>query len=270
MLGAIIGDIAGSRFEHHNIKTKKFELFIPDCKPTDDSVMTLAVAKALLSCGADDSALPGQAIACMQELGRRYPNAGYGGNFSMWLNQEHPKPYGSYGNGSAMRVSPCAYAAGDIAHLKKLCVGVTAPSHNHPEGFKGAEATAVAVYMALHGGSKDEIRNAIEKEYYHLDFTIDEIRPAYGFHVSCQGSVPQAIEAFLESTGFEDAIRNAISIGGDSDTIAAITGSIAEAYYGIPSDIRRQAIQYLDEVQMNILNRFEAKYGIIRGKEGAF
>lgn len=267
MLGAIIGDIVGSRFEWHNIKSKEFVLFTPDCRPTDDSIMTLAVAKAILSCEGDYSSLANQAVACMQELGRRYPNAGYGGRFKRWLSTPHPQPYVSYGNGSAMRVSPCAYAADTLDGAKALAKAVTEVTHNHPEGVKGAEATVAAIFLALHGSGIAEIRNYISENYYPMEFTLDEIRPSYAFDVSCQGSVPQAITAFLESTGFEDAIRSAISIGGDSDTIAAITGSIAEAYYGIPADIKSWAIQYLDEIQLNILSRFEVKYGTIRQKE---
>lgn len=267
MLGAMIGDIVGSRFEWDNIKSKKFTLFTPDCEPTDDSIMTLAVAKAILACEGDYSKLADQAVVCMQELGRHYPDAGYGGHFSHWLRQVHPQPYNSYGNGSAMRVSPCAYVADTLDEAKALAKVVTDVSHNHPEGVKGAEATTAAIFLALHGSSIDEIRDYINANYYPMNFTLDEIRPDYDFDVSCQGSVPQAIMAFLESTGFEDAIRNAISIGGDSDTIAAITGSIAEAYYGIPEDIRSQAVRYLDEFEMDILNRFEGLYGIIREKE---
>lgn len=277
MLGAIIGDIVGSRFERNNIKSKEFELFTSDCKPTDDSVMTLAVAKAFLSCNKDHSNLANQAVVCMQELGRRYPNAGYGGRFIQWLGLEHrktlgerfiqqfgltrPKPYGSFGNGSAMRVSPCAYAAATLDEALRFAETTAAVTHNHPEGIRGAKAVAGAAFLALHNSDKEQIKEFVEENYYSLDFTLDEIRPAYMFDVSCQGSVPQAIEAFLESTSFEDAIRGAISIGGDSDTIGAITGSIAEAYYGIPAALRTQALSYLDEVQIDILNRFEKKYG---------
>lgn len=260
MLGAIIGDIVGSRFERHNIKSKDFTLFTPDCKPTDDSVMTLAVAKAILSCDGDYSRLADQTVAYMQELGRRYPNAGYGGHFKQWLKDRHPQPYNSYGNGSAMRVSPCAYAGKTPDEVKELSKIVSCVTHNHPEGIKGAEAVAVAIFMARSGSTKEDIRDAVNENYYPMNFTLDEIRPKYRFDVSCQGSVPQAIMAFLESTDFEDAIRNAVSIGGDSDTIAAIAGSIAEAYYGIPADIRDHAVQYLDEVQRDILNGFERKY----------
>jgi len=266
VLGAIIGDIVGSRFERHNVKAKQFDFFASNCMPTDDSIMTLAIAKAFLSCNRDDSDLADQAIVCMQELGRRYPYAGYGGRFIQWLGSAHPAPYGSFGNGSAMRVSPCAYAAATLDEALRFAEITAAVTHNHPEGIRGAKAAAGAIFLALNDADKGEIKKFIEENYYLLDFTLDKIRPAYRFDVSCQGSVPQAIEAFLESTGFEDAIRGAISIGGDSDTIAAITGSIAEAYYGIPVDIRTQALLYLDEIQTGILSRFEEKYGMIRDR----
>ena len=262
MIGAIIGDIVGSRFEWDNIKTKEFDFFTPDCFFTDDSVMTLAVAQAILNCGGDLDALERETVACMRELGRRYPNAGYGGRFAMWLISINPKPYHSYGNGSAMRVSPCGFAAKTMEEAIALADAVTKVTHNHPEGMKGAEATAAAIFLARSGASMQEIRAHIEQNYYKIDFTLDEIRPTYTFDVSCQGSVPQALEAFFESTDFEDAIRNAISIGGDSDTIAAITGGIAEAYYGVPEHIREQALQYLDDRQKEILIAFEAKFSM--------
>lgn len=195
----------------------------------------------------------------MRELGRRYPHAGYGGSFITWLRVQEPRPYYSFGNGAAMRVSPCAYGAHTLKEAKKVSRAVTAVTHDHPEGIKGAEATTVAIFMARERRSKEDIRQLISRDYYPLNFTLDEIRPTYEFDVTCQGTVPQAIVAFLESTGFEDAIRNAISLGGDSDTLAAITGSIAEAYYGIPDDIRGQALQYLDKTQKEILNRFESR-----------
>lgn len=264
MLGAIIGDIAGSRFEWHNIKTKNFELMthLHGCKPTDDSIMSLAVAQALMD-GANGDDMSAAAIRNMQHLGQQYPQAGYGGHFLRWLNEKNPKPYNSFGNGAAMRVSACGLAANSIDEAKAFAQAVTKVSHNHPEGLKAAEAVSVAIYMARTGVSMLEIRDYITKNYYDIAFTLDSIRDTYAFDVSCQGSVPQAFEAFFESTSFEDAIRNAISIGGDSDTIAAITGSIAEAYYGIPADIRKLALTFLDETQLNILNAFEANYGII-------
>lgn len=264
MLGAIIGDIAGSRFEWQNIKTKDFELLthIHGCKPTDDSIMSLAIAQAILECG-DVNALGQKAIHCMQRLGQKYPHAGYGGHFHRWLMTQNPKPYNSFGNGAAMRISACGYAARSVEEAEALSHAVTKVTHNHPEGMKAAEAVAVAIYMARSGNSMLEIHDHITKNYYDIPFTLDSIRPTYTFDVTCQGSVPQAFEAFFESTSFEDAIRNAISIGGDSDTIAAITGSIAEAYFGIPAEIRKLALTFLDETQLSILNAFEAKYGII-------
>ena len=260
MIGAIIGDIVGSRFEWHNIKTKEFELFHRRCRPTDDSVMTLAVAQAILDSEGDPASLSQNAVRHMQSLGRRYPDAGYGGRFRKWLRAENPQPYNSYGNGSAMRVSPCGFAAKTLDEAIALADAVTRVTHNHPEGMKGAEATATAIFLARSGKSMAEIRTHIEQNYYPLGFTLDEIRPSYTFDVSCQSSVPQALEAFFESERFEDAIRNAISIGGDSDTIAAITGGIAEAYYGVPEEIRGMALSYLDDTEMEILIAFSERY----------
>ena len=265
MLGAIIGDIAGSRFEWHNNKTKDFDFLTHKCHFTDDSVMSLAVAKAIMQCN-DFTNLGNDAVCCMQNLGRKYPNAGYGGHFHRWIYNTAPQPYNSWGNGSAMRVSACGFAATSLEEAIVLSRKVTEVTHNHPEGLKGAEATAVAIYLARTGSSIIEIRDYIDKHYYPMNFTLDSIRDAYCFDVSCQGSVPQAIMAFLESTSFEDAIRNAISIGGDSDTIAAICGGIAEAYYGIPTEIRKHALTFLDQCLLDILNRFESIYGITTEK----
>lgn len=264
MLGALIGDIAGSRFEHNRHKSKDFELLtqIGGCAPTDDSVMTVAIANALLACEGDYSSLSVKTVSSMQDLGRKYPHAGYGGAFRAWIDSPMPQPYGSFGNGSAMRVSPCAYAARTLEEAIELSRAVTQVTHNHPEGIKGAEAVTVAVFMALHGKNILEIRDYINKHYYPLNFTLESIRDTYDFDVSCQGSVPQAIVAFLESSDFEDAIRNAVSLGGDTDTQAAIAGSIAEAYYGIPADMRKLAFTFLDETLAASVNRFEAKYGI--------
>lgn len=259
MLGAIIGDIVGSRFEWHNLKSKDFELFTPHCHPTDDSIMTLAVAKALLSCGGDYSHLRENAVYWMQTIGRKYPHCGYGGRFRGWMFSDDPQPYGSFGNGAAMRVSACGSIADSMDEAKELSRAVTDVTHNHPEGIKGAEATTVAIYLAKTGSSIKDIRKEISKTYYPLDFKLKKIRDSYKFDVSCQGTVPQAIEAFLESNGFEDAIRNAISIGGDSDTLAAITGGIAEAYYGIPGDIREKAMSFLDPELTDIVTEFEAR-----------
>lgn len=235
MYGAFIGDIAGSKYEFDNIKTKDFPFFSDDCSYTDDSVMTAAVARAVMDSSEAQSGKTFREILIetMQNFGRRYPcpKGSYGSNFAVWLFQDNPQPYGSYGNGSAMRVSPCALAAGSLQEALALARESAAVSHNHPEGIKGAEAVAAAVFMAKTGSTKDEIRKYITENYYNIDFTMDSIRSTYTFDVSCQGSVPQAIAAFLESEDYEDTIRNAISIGGDCDTTGAIAGSIAWTFY---------------------------------------
>ena len=260
MLGAIIGDIVGSRFEWNNHKDKEFELFTEDCRMTDDSIMTLAVAKALLETEkAMESVAEGQerksdyfsllkkmSIQYMQAFGRRYPDCGFSRAFYQWIVSEDPQPYNSYGNGAAMRISPVAYVGRTEKEIQDLSETVTGVSHNHAEGLKGAESTATATFMARSGSSKDEIRNWIAENYYPLDFTLDGIRNSYRFTTDCQATVPQAIAAFLESTSFEDAIRNAVSLGGDSDTLAAIAGAIAEAHYGIPEQIKERALGYFD------------------------
>lgn len=260
MVGAIIGDIAGSRFEWNNHRAKDFELLSHKCFFTDDSVMSLAVCDALMRSRTDYSDLGEQAIQSMQTIGRPYPHCGYGSSFQKWIYSEAPKPYFSFGNGAAMRVSGCGYAGQTIEEVKRLSKSVTKVTHNHPEGIKGAEAVAVAVFLARTGKSLIEIQDYIVKNYYPLGFTLDEIRPYYQFNETCQNTVPQAMEAFFESTGFEDAIRNAVSIGGDSDTLAAIAGSVAEAYYGVPANIRKQALAFLDERLLKILLDFESIY----------
>ncbi len=266
MIGAIIGAIAGSVYEFDNIKTKDFILFGDHhgaaCTFTDDTVMTAAVALALIMSKEDGGSLPEFVDRSMHYLGQRYPDAGYGERFGMWIFLDGHEPYNSFGNGAAMRVSPVAYAAKSIEEVKELSQAVTGITHNHPEGLKGAEATAVCVWMALHGSSKAEIAEYVRSHYYRLDFTLDEIRPDYSFNESCQETVPQAIEAFLESTDFEDAIRNAISLGGDSDTLACITGAIAGAYYGVPDEIRHSALEILDKLLTGIIERFEHTFPI--------
>lgn len=252
MLGAIIGDVVGSVYEWNNIKTKGFELFKPNCFFTDDTVMTVAVAKALLLTREKQSktkekvSFKKELIEQMQDFGKRFPNAGYGGMFAGWLMSNNPKPYNSYGNGSAMRVSPCGYIAVTLDEALLLAKASAEVTHNHPEGIKGAEATASAIFLARCNRSKNEIKEYIQDNFYPLDKSLDEIRPSYSFNETCQETVPQAIQAFLESVDFEDAIRNAISLGGDSDTLAAITGSIAWAYYrqfGMPLSPDLQKMQ---------------------------
>jgi ADP-ribosylglycohydrolase len=253
MLGAIIGDIVGSIYEWHNIKTKKFPLFGQNCEFTDDTVMTIAVAEGLMNGGA-----PEDYIKAMKRLGRMYPNAGYGGHFRSWLFTDGRIPYNSWGNGSAMRVSPVGWFFDTIKMTENAAEVSAAVTHNHPEGIKGAQATAAAIFLARNKKPKEEIKSYIENKYgYNLSGTLDEIRPEYLFNESCQGTVPEAIIAFLESEDFEDAIRNAISLGGDSDTLAAITGSIAEAAYGIPDEIRMKAISLLDLPLSEVFNRWQ-------------
>lgn len=260
MLGAVIGDIVGSRFEWNNYRAKDFDFLTYKCKPTDDSIMTLALAQAILVSKPDYSDLEKNAVECMQRVGRSYPDCGYGRNFYQWIFENNPEPYNSYGNGAAMRVSAAGFAASSLEEAKKLSEKITGVSHNHPEGLKGAEATTVAIFMARTGSSILEIRDYIDKNYYPMNFTLDGIRDTYEFNETCQDTVPQALMAFFESTGFEDAIRNAISIGGDSDTIAAICGGVAEAYYGIPADIRKYALTFLDAQLLQIVVAFENKY----------
>lgn len=266
MLGAIVGDIVGSPYEFNNHRSKDFPLFTRASFVTDDSIMTLALAKALMETARnldrEDEAfyplLSEMAVKYMQEVGRPYPDCGYGGRFFSWIYSDQPQPYRSYGNGAAMRVSPAGFFAESLEEAIKLSYTVTAVSHNHPEGIKGAEATAVAIFLARQGASLEDISCYIQDHYYDLDFSLDEIRPVYRFNETCQKTVPQAIQAFLESHSFEDAIRNAISIGGDSDTLAAITGAMAQAYYGVPPDIRKQALTYLDSRLLAIYYEWEA------------
>lgn len=261
MLGAIIGDIVGSRFEWNNYKGKDFEFLTDECTFTDDSIMSLAICDAYLKGFHYEYEGEKILINCMQSIGRNYPECGYGNHFYDWIFLDNPKPYGSYGNGAAMRISGCGFASISIEELKHMSQLITEVSHNHIESFKGAEATAIAIYLARTGNNKEAIKTYIQDLYYPLNFTLDEIRDDFQFDESCQGTVPQALEAFFESTGFEDAIRNAISIGGDSDTIAAITGGIAEAYYGIDKELRDRAKTYLDEPLLEILTKFEKRYG---------
>ena len=251
MYGAIIGDTVGSVYEFDNVKTKDFPLFTPQSEYTDDSIMTIAVASALLRWKKDGADLHSAMVEEMQRFGRRYPHpkGAYGGRFSQWLRSDDPRPYNSLGNGSAMRVSPCGLMAESLEEALELARVSAEVTHNHPEGIKGAQATAAAVYLARTGSSIPEIRAYISGNFYPLDRTLDEIRPDYSFDETCQGTVPEAITAFLESDSFEDAIRNAISLGGDSDTIGAITGAVAWAYYGrdgMQPDMRAM----LDEISL--------------------
>lgn len=245
MIGAIAGDIIGSVYEFNNIKTKFFPLWSGKCKFTDDSVMTCAVYKAIKEYKTNGGDLENLVVNYMQTIGRKYPYCGYGSNFMQWLLDDTPRPYGSFGNGSAMRVSAAGWLGEDMDDVTALATASAKVTHDHPEGIKGAVAVSQAIFLARLGMEKEQISAHLE-QYYDLNFTLDSIRDTYTFNETCQKSVPQAIVAFMESIDFEDAVRNAVSIGGDSDTIAAITGSIAEAYYGVPADIQIKALEYLD------------------------
>ena len=258
MIGAILGDIIGSRHEFNNIKTKDFELLTPQCGFTDDTVMTCAVAQALLDCDGDYSDLSAKTVDAMHRIGRQYPGAGYGGMFYRWMFTDDAKPYNSYGNGSAMRVSPVGFIAKNVEEAKELSGKVTCVTHNHPEGMKGAEATAVAIVMARQGCTKEEIREVMERDYYRSEHTVDEYREIIRGHgdETCQVSMPEALQCFYEGTDYEDVIRNCVSIGGDSDTLGAIAGGIAEAFYGVPEELKDRLPDYLDGNLLGIVECF--------------
>lgn len=255
ILGAIVGDIAGSRFEFRNVKSKDIKLLTAADDFTDDTVMTIAVADWLMS----GASLPN----IMRDWATEYPNRGYGGMFYEWLfplDESEMRPYNSFGNGAGMRVSPCGYIARTLDEALDLAKQSAEVTHNHPEGIKGAQAIAAAIYLARQHTPKEEIRRYIEKVFgYNLQRTCDDIRPTYEFDVTCQGSCPEAIIAFLESTDYESAIRLAISLGGDSDTIACMTGGIAAAYYGIPDWMVEKAVKYLPADMIDIINRFDGR-----------
>ena len=262
MYGAILGDIIGSPYEFdQGDKTKDFPLFTDLSMFTDDSIMTLAVAEAFMDSlekGEDLEKTKKRLIRYMQFWGEKYPNAGYGSQFSWWLMTGSPQPYNSYGNGSAMRVSSIGWLYDDLDTVLKMAKLSAEVTHNHPEGIKGAQATAAAIFLARTGYTKAEIKEYIEILFeYDLNRTCDEIRPTYYHKESCQETVPEAIIAFLESTSFEDAIRNAVSLGGDCDTLTCITGSIAEAFYGVPEELKRKCRTRLPDELENILLRFE-------------
>lgn len=281
MYGAIVGDIAGSWYEGRDSVDKHFEMFGKMNRITDDTVMTVAIGEAFMfflrdyypniysTCGKSNNVkseiieeeqyeeLKKVIVKNMVFWGNKFPNAGYGGRFRKWLRY-NPKPYNSWGNGSAMRVSPVGWMFEDIETTRKMAAVQAEVSHNHPEGLKGAEAIATAIYLARKGESKEYIRQYVETEFgYDVSRTCNEIRPEYTFNVSCQGSVPEAIVAFLDSNDFEDAVRNAVSLGGDTDTIGAMAGSIAEAYYGVPEDLKEAANRYIPDIMMKPIKAFQ-------------
>ncbi len=267
MIGAIIGDVVGSRFEFHNYLSKEFDFLTSDCTFTDDTVMTCAVAQALMDSKEDFSDLSDKAVAAMQRIGQQFPHCGYGSRFIGWMFSENPQPYNSCGNGSAMRISAVGFAAKDVEEAKRLSAAVTRVSHNHPEGMKGAEATAVAIVMARQGKTKEEIR-AVMEDYYDLSVSVNEYRISWNGHGKeiCQVSLPQALACFFEGDSYEDVIRSCISIGGDSDTIAAIAGGIAEAYYGVPEEYSDRVRGFLDRKLLKIVDDFDAWCGDRNGK----
>ena len=270
MIGAILGDIVGSRYEFKPIRSKDFDWLVGEgykenasiaeyttnSRFTDDTVMTIAICKALLECGGDYNHLSSYTVHLMQYFGKKYPFAGYGYRFNNWLRTSNPQPYNSFGNGSAMRVSAVPYFANSIEEVKDLSLKVTAVTHDHPEGIKGAEATAVCIWFALNGKSKEEIIKYVEDNYYKLDFDYEDLKTHYGFDETCQGSVPQSIYAFAISNSYEDCVRTAVSMGGDADTMACIAGAIAEAYYGIPKELEEEMYKFLSPDIKEIVEEF--------------
>ncbi len=269
MIGAILGDMVGSPYEFdRGRKIKDFgPLFIETSEYTDDSVMTVAVCEGLMRAGldADIETIKREVVKSMRAWGKRYPDAGYGGMFYMWLNTENAKPYGSFGNGSAMRVSSVGWLYDTIERTREVARATAEVTHNHPEGIKGAEATASAIFLARTGKSKDEIKNYIIREFgYDLSRSLDEIRPGYHHVESCQGTVPEAITAFLEGTDFEDVVRCAVSLGGDCDTLTCIASGIAEAFYGVPEELRSEALSRLEADMRDVLLKAESIKADIR------
>ncbi len=260
MYGAVLGDIIGSPYEFDmGNKSKDFPLFVRRSEFTDDSVMTIAVAEALMEglSDPDDERTKVRIVSSMQKWGRRYPDAGYGARFIHWLYAIKPEPYGSYGNGSAMRVSSAGWLYDTLEqteHMAELTAQVT---HDHPEGIRGAVVTAGIIYLSRNGASKEDIRAYAQEKGYDLSRTCDEIRPGYHHVESCQETVPEAVTAFLEGTDFEDVIRTAVSLGGDCDTLTCIAGSMAEAFYGVPADLKQECAKRLPKDMLEVLQRFD-------------
>ncbi len=257
MLGAIAGDVVGSPYEFEPIKTTEFPLFGPSSAFTDDTVLTCAVAEVLL--GGGDYA------AAFRRWGRRYPDVSWGGRFRQWLSDDRAGPYGSFGNGSAMRVGPVGWARDTVEEVLAEAERSARPTHDHPEGIKGAQATALAVFLARTGAGKGVIREEIARRFgYDVWRSVDAVRPSYRFDETCQRTVPEALIAFFDSTDFEHAVRLAVSLGGDSDTLACITGSVAEAFYGgVPAAIAEATLARLTPEMLGVLERFEAEFATL-------
>jgi ADP-ribosylglycohydrolase len=253
MIGAVIGDVVGSIYEWNNKKSTEFDFLVDTCHFTDDTVMSVALADAILT---------NRPYAdVMREYGAKYPDAGYGGFFRTWLTDHTQGPYDSYGNGAGMRISPAAWAYETLQEVLHHATAFTAATHSHPEGIKGGQAVAAAIFLARKGDTKPAIKKYIEETFgYDLDRTCDDIRPDYKFKASCQETIPEAIICFMESTDFESAVRLAISLGGDSDTLAAIAGSIAQAFYTVPAEHIAKIATYLDDDLKRVINEFYMKY----------
>lgn len=257
MLGAIIGDILGSVFEGSEIKEKNVPFYLKGTRMTDDSMMTIAVGCACARSDlSNEQSFKETVVLCMREIGNKNPYAGYGWSFMKWLDNPNAGAYNSFGNGSAMRVSTVSWFASSLEEAERLAKWSAEVTHNHPEGIKGAKAIAGAVFLARSNKTKEEIRKYIEDNYYSLDFTLDEIRPSYNFSLACQESVPQSIKCFLEADSYEDAIRNAISMGGDADTMGAMAGAIAEPFFGIPRELIEKAFSYMKEENRAYFNEY--------------
>ncbi len=265
MYGAILGDIIGSRFEFdRGGKTKKFELLTDEDKFTDDSVMTVAVADALLGTpkDADDDTVKMAVIKSMQKWGRRYPWSGYGQKFFLWLGDKNPQPYGSWGNGSAMRVSSVGWLYDNLEETRRYARLTAEVTHNHPEGIKGAECTASVIFLARTGGSKEEIEEYVIREFgYDFSETLEEMRARHQHVESCQDSLPKALRSFFDGNSYEDVVRNAVSLGGDTDTLAAIAGAMGEALYDMPETLRAETLDRIKDDMREVLMRFDAEVG---------
>ena len=261
MLGAIIGDIAGSIYEFDNIKSRDFEFLSERCEPTDDSILTCAIARALIDVKGRGTQLEGVTMFRMKEyfLANPLPMGGFGAKFFQWALSDVTEPYGSWGNGAAMRISPVAYVANTEAEAKLLSRIVTGTTHNDLEGLKGGEVTALAVFKALHGATKEDIRKMV-KSYYPGEYSVEELHKTYTFEPSCQKTVPEGMQCFFESEDYESAIRNVMYIGGDCDTLGAIVGAIAGAYYGIPEWIQEKALSMMPDYMVEDYEDFKTMY----------
>lgn len=264
MIGAIIGDTVGSRFEFHNIRTKDFEFLHKHCHPTDDSVMTIAVADAVLKWDSEGrpsyDRLSELAVSSMRSWGNRYPYAGYGGHFYQWLADPSMGPYNSCGNGSAMRISAVGWAATSLEECINMSRAVTQVTHNHPDGIKGAEATAVQIFLARNGMGLKDLEKYEKEHYYNYDYDLQFLMKNYSWHSLCNGTCQPAFQCLYESTGYEDSVRNCMAIGGDCDTTGAICGAISEAVYGVPEDLQEKVRAFLEEDQIRVVDELRARF----------